>query len=455
MTTLGWGTVRVRTTAAATVVVGVALLLSAIAMVVLLRRSLTADVSTAATLRAEAAVTQLASGKTDGAIPVGDSEEEFVQALDSSGRVVASSANLDGVPAQVDLPAGETRQIDELTRPGRSLEGGSFLAVAKQASTPRGALTVVSGRSLEPVTESTRTVTTLLAAGVPLLLLIVAVVTWRVVGRALAPVEAMRAEVDAISSRELDRRVGTPSGRDEIARLGKTMNRMLARLEQGQERQRRFVSDASHELRSPVTTIRQQAEIALAHPNGTSLEELAEVVLEEDVRLQRLVEDLLLLARVDEGNLRLRSAPVDLDDLLFEEAKRLQAAPDLRVDTTAVSAGRVAGDAGQLRRLVHNLVDNAARHSRSVVALSLAERDGRAVLAIDDDGGGVPREERTRIFERFVRLDDARDRDSGGSGLGLAIVAEVAKAHAADVGVLDSPLGGARFEVSFPSSSRG
>ncbi|MDQ3660028.1 MAG: HAMP domain-containing histidine kinase [Actinomycetota bacterium] len=444
---------RVRITAAATIIVGVALLVSAVAMVVFLRRSLTADVRAAASLQAEAAVTGLESGEAEGAIPVGDGEEEFVQVLDATGRVVASSANLTGAPAIVELTPGDTRQIANAPTVDRPLEDGPFLAVAKPASTPRGLLTVVVGKTLEPVTESSEAVTTLLGSGVPLLLLVVGAVTWHVVGRALAPVEAMRTQVDAISITHLDRRVPTSSGTDEVARLGATMNQMLGRLEGGQERQRRFVSDASHELRSPVTTIRQQAEVALAHPDGTTIEELAGVVLEEDLRLQHLVEDLLLLAKIDEGTLRLRTGPVDLDDLLFAEAGRLRTTTDRRVDTGGVSAGRVSGDGGQLSRLVHNLIDNAARHSLGAVALSLGEREGKVVLAVEDDGSGVPPSERHRILERFVRLDDARDRDSGGSGLGLAIVAEVAGAHGATVSVLDSPLGGARFEVAFPATA--
>ena len=156
----------------------------------------------------------------------------------------------------------------------------------------------------------------LLAVGVPILLLVVGFVTWSVAGRVLAPVDAIRREVEAISVKELHRRVPDPPGRDEIARLASTMNSMLERLEKAAVRERRFVSDASHELRSPVAAIRQQAEVALSHPDRTTMEELAGIVLEEDVRLQRIVEDLLLLTRVDEGTLQLRKAPVDLDDLI-------------------------------------------------------------------------------------------------------------------------------------------
>jgi signal transduction histidine kinase len=441
-----WGTVRVRTTAAAVIVVGVALVVSAIAMVVLLQRSLTSDVEASALLRAESVADGLAGGVPGNEIPIGDQEEEFVQVLDDRGQVVAASANLAGEPALVRLAPGESRRIEDLP-----FEDDPFLAVATPATTARGELTVIFGRTLEAVTESSRAVVGLLAPGVPLLLLVMGLVTWRVVGRALAPVEAIRTEVESISTKELHRRVPDPPGKDEIARLATTMNRMLGRLEKGQQRQRRFVSDASHELRSPVATIRQHAEVALTHPAGTSIEELAAVVLEEDVRLQGLVEDLLLLTKIDEGTLRLRIESVDLDDLLFEEAERLRGTTDLRVDIGGVSAGRVSGDRGQLDKLVRNLTDNAARHGRNMVALQLGERDGEVVLTVDDDGDGIPPAERGRIFERFVRLEEARDRDSGGSGLGLAIVAEIAGAHGATVAALNSPLGGARFEVRFPS----
>jgi signal transduction histidine kinase len=304
--------------------------------------------------------------------------------------------------------------------------------------------------TFETVTESTQAVVPILVAGVPLLLAVLGMVMWRVVGRTLAPVEAIRAEVEAISSSELHRRVPDPPSRDEVARLAATMNRMLARLEAGQKRQRRFVSDASHELRSPVATIRQHAEVALSHPEQTRVEELAEVVLQEEARLQQLVDDLLLLTKIDEGTLSLRTESVDLVDILFEEAERLSGSAEVRVDAGRVSAGRVRGDRRQLARLVRNLVDNAARHARHTVAMSLGEVDGHVVLTIDDDGEGIPATERRHVFERFVRLEEARDRDSGGSGLGLAIVAEIAGAHGATVEVLEGPLGGARLQVRFP-----
>jgi signal transduction histidine kinase len=437
--------VRVRATAGAVLVVGVALVVAAVAMVALLRRSLTADVRASALLSVPEVQQQIDAGNEE--INVGDNEELFAQVIGSEGDVVASSANVRGEGPVAPLKPGEDMRLDRV-----AFEDDPFLAVAVALNGSRDRSLII-GASLESVGESTQTVTGLLVVGVPLLLAIVGLVTWRVVGRALAPVEVIRAEVEAISTNELHRRVPEPPRRkDEIGRLATTMNAMLARLERGQERQRRFVSDASHELRSPVSTIRQHAEVALTHPNGTTVDELAEVVLDEDARLQRLVEDLLLLTRMDEGSLPLRAESVDLDDLVFQAAERLRATTGLRVDTTGVSAGRVSGDRSQLRKLVRNLTVNAARHARGAVGLFLRQESREVVLVVDDDGKGIPAEQRERIFERFVRLDEARSRDSGGSGLGLAIVAEIGAAHRATVAVRESPSGGARFEVRFPSA---
>jgi signal transduction histidine kinase len=283
------------------------------------------------------------------------------------------------------------------------------------------------------------------------LLLVVAATTWLVVGRALAPVEAIRREVAAISATQLHRRVPDPPGADEITRLARTMNGLLGRLERSRARQQRFVSDASHELRSPVASIRQHAEVALAHPERGTVTELAENVLAEDLRIQRLVSDLLLLANADERPAPPRRRPVDVDDLVFAAARDLRAGSLLRVDTTAVSPARVAGDAAGLHRMVGNVVENAARHARGRIAFTLAQVDGTVLLAVDDDGPGIPVADRERVLERFVRLDDARTRSTGGSGLGLAIVAELVAAHGGKVAVGAGPLGGARVELRLPA----
>ena len=435
------GSIRVRTTAVAVLVVGISLLVAAMLMVAFLDRSLRGRVRTEGIVRAEAIAGELATGAST--FTPGDPDEEFVQVLDADGNVMMASANVVGRSALAKLSAGQTTTIETVP-----FEDESFLVVATPATGSRG--TVIVGRTLEAQVEARRAVTVILGFAVPILLLIVGAVTWWMVGRALAPVDLIRAEVETISSSELHRRVPDPPGSDEIARLAATMNRMLARLEKGHLRQRRFVSDASHELRSPVASIRQHAEVALSHPETTGTGELARSVLDEGIRLQGIVDDLLLLSSIDEGTLQLRSGPVDLDDVVFEEAARLRGSTDLRIDSESVSAARVAGDRQKLQRLVRNLTDNAARHARGTVAFSLCEVDGEAVLTVEDDGEGVASVDRERIFERFVRLDQARDRDGGGSGIGLAIVQEVAALHGGTVTVSDGDLGGARFEVRLP-----
>jgi signal transduction histidine kinase len=444
------GTVRVRTTVAAVAVAGLAMALGALVLVAVLRDTLTREVRAAARLRGQDVGAVLASDPAGShPLAVDDADELLIQVLDENGRVVAASPNAAGLPPVARLRPGDSAEVE--VPPGARVErDGAFLAVATGTDTALGRRTVVVVRSTEIVSEATAAVSGLLAVGLPLLLAVVAVTTWIVVGRALAPVEAIRAEVDAISAAALHRRVPDPPADDEIGRLARTMNRMLSRLEQAQARQRRLVSDASHELRSPIASIRQHAEVALAHPGRSTTTELATTVLAENLRLQRLAEDLLLLTRADEHTLALRKRPVDVDDLVFDEARRLREGTGLRVDTTGVSAGRVDGDAAGLRRVLRNLGENAARYARGHLAFSVAERDGRVLVEVDDDGPGIPEADRERVFERFVRLDDARARDDGGSGLGLAIVAELVAAHGGTVAIAPSPLGGARLEVTLP-----
>jgi signal transduction histidine kinase len=434
--------VRFRATLGATAIVGVALVVAAVALVLFLRRSLTEDVRLAAGLRAQAVADLLSAGSSN--LRLGGDDDEFVQVFSPDGRVIAASPNATGSPPLARPSPGEGARVDAL------FDDDPFLAVAARAVTEDGTFTVVVGRTLDVVEESIQAVVAILAVGLPLLLVVVALVTLRVVGRALRPVESIRAEVDGISTTELHRRVPVPASGDEISRLAATMNRMLDRLQRGRDRQRRFVSDAAHELRSPVATIRQHSELALNHPDAVPTEDLARTVLDEDLRLQRLVEDLLLLARMDERTEDVPSEQVDLDDIVLEEIERVRQTNGTAIDARRLSAGRVRGDRRPLSRLVGNLLENAARHARSTVAVALHEQGGEVVLQVDDDGPGVPEEDRARIFERFVRLDAARDRDTGGTGLGLAIVAEVAALHGGTSRVLDSPMGGARVEVRLP-----
>jgi signal transduction histidine kinase len=440
-------TVRVRTTAAAVLVVGVALIAGSVALVWFLHNTLTRIAADQAMLRAREVSTDLTAGVEPSGPSVAVAQDSFVQVLDDSGRVVASSRNIAGLRA---LPRPAPGRTVELPNPTDDGEVVVATAVVRSAS---GAFTVLSGTSLEDADEGANVLAGKLAVGVPLILIVVAATTWTVVGRALAPVDAIRTEVDEISASELHRRVAQPEGDDEITRLAATMNQMLGRLDGAQRQQRRFVSDAAHELRSPIASIRQHAEVALKHPDRSSVTELADTVLAEDVRIQRLVEGLLLLARADETDTRQDARPMDLDDLVLAAIRRVRAgAGGVVVDSSAVSAGRVSGVPTLLASLVGNLVENAARHARSRVAVSLQERPEQSMveLVVDDDGPGIPAGQRIRVFERFVRLDHARSRDAGGSGLGLAIAAEVVRAHGGWIEAADSPLGGARLQVWLP-----
>lgn len=444
-------TVRTRTTAVSVAVVGVALVVAGVALVFALRDSLTGGVRTAARLRAEDLAETLERGTAPNDLLLEREDEIVVQVLDHRGRVVASSPNLEPRPLLSAPRAGHAETLDDVRLGKRS--AGAFLVFTVHADARKGRLDVLVGRTLGPVEDSIDVVIELLVVGLPLLLIVTGATAWRLAGLALAPVESIRSEVAAISAAELHRRVPEPGGDDEVARLARTMNGMLARLDDAQTRQRRFVSDASHELRSPVATIRQHAEVARTHPADMAVGELAETVLAEDLRLERLVDDLLWLARADEHRSRPPSTAVDLDDLVLEEATRLRGSNGVRVDTMGVSAGQVLGDRERLRHMLRNLGDNAARYATETVALSLVEREGQVVFRVDDDGPGIPPEARERVFERFTRLDDARSRDIGGSGLGLAIVAEIVAAHDGTVVVGEAPIGGARLEVRLPAAT--
>ncbi|UYM06658.1 sensor histidine kinase [Solicola gregarius] len=438
---LARSSVRLRTTVVATLVVALAMGVGAIALVGLLRDSLRDSVEDAVDQRLETTVDALESGQAPASV-VGDDDDRFVRVLGPDGRVVASSGDDDAPRVGPDVDDSTTAE---------SSEGERFLVSSDDASVDGQQLTVIVGESMEDVDESGSTATRLLVVGVPILVVLVGVATWFVVGRAFRPVDRITREVDDITGADLDRRVSAPPSRDEIGRLARTMNRMLVRLEAAQRRQREFVSDASHELRSPTAALRQHAEVTLAYPGQVTADELAETVLAESVRLQRIVDALLLLARIDERSQAVEARAVDLDDLVLAEARRVRDADGIDVDTSAVTAARVRGDGALLAQVIRNLVDNATRHADSRVALGVREDGDGVLLSVEDDGRGIAPDQRERVFDRFVRLDEARARDDGGSGLGLAIVRALTELHGGTVLAVEGRLGGARFEVRLPS----
>ncbi|CAN7537609.1 HAMP domain-containing sensor histidine kinase [Microbacterium maritypicum] len=438
MASRGWRSVRGRTTLGATVVVAVALLIGAFSFYGVLSASIHGSTERAAEQRLSE-LAERAGGP--GGKGVDALDDEILQILGPDGSVRAASEEARDKLGSTPLPADDDPQTT-------TVDGDTVVVVSEDID---GDQTLVLAVSMDDDAETLATVATLLAVAVPLLLLLVAVTTWLVVGRALRPVERIREEVDGITAERLHQRVPVPETADEIAALATTMNGMLDRLDAAATAQRRFVSDASHELRSPLATIRQHAELAQAHPDVTSIGELADVVSEEGLRLQGIVESLLLLARLDEGAGTLDEA-VDLDDIALGEVRRLRAA-GIDVDGSGIHAARVHGDPRLLGQLMRNLADNAARHSRGRIAIGVIPSDGHVFVTVEDDGTGVPAEERERIFERFVRLDEARSRDAGGSGLGLAIARGIATRSRGTLTVDDSRWGGARFVLTLPLST--
>ena len=431
---------RVRATTAVALIALVLGALGAVAFALVLRASLEDGVRQATERTLETITDTVAARGPDAVTGLGD--DDLVQVLDADGRVLAHGEDAGGTA---------------LTAPGGSgvvvRDGERRLAVSDEVDDADDAdgVTVVVAAPLEDADDALAAVVRLLLVAVPVVVALVALLAWIVVGRALRPVERIRRDAEAIGSARGDGRIDEPGTGDEVDRLARTLNGMLARLDASRRAQQRFVSDASHELRSPLATVRQHAELARLHPDRTSLGELADVVLAEGGRQQDLVDALLVLSRLDE-HAALDARPVDLDDVALDEVARLRARAGVRVDASGITACRVAGDARLLALAVRNLADNAARHAASTVSVATAAGSDGAVLTVDDDGRGIPAAERERVLDRFVRLDEGRDRESGGSGLGLAIVRAVAEAHGGSVAVEEAPGGGARVVLRLPAA---
>jgi signal transduction histidine kinase len=441
--------VRARTTALATAVVVLALAVGATALLLVLRHALVEGVDDAARLRALDLAALAAADGLPATITAGG-EDDVAQVVDDSGRVLSGTANVAGQgPVATFRPGGDVPVVRTMTlSEGGDLEEFRVWAVRRDTST--GPVTAYVGASLEAVSETVAVVQSVLAVGLPLLLLVLALSAWVAIGRALRPVESVRREVAAVTGAGLDRRVGVPATSDEVSRLATTMNEMLDRLVAFSRRQQQFVGDASHELQSPLAGFRAQLEVALDDPAGTDWPDVGRDLLSDTQRMEGIVRDLLFLARTDEGADLGPVTPVDLDDVVLEEVSRVRPATSVALRTDEVSAAPVRGNRTALSRLVRNLLDNAVRHADSAVTVRLAARDGECRLVVEDDGPGVPRDRREVVFDRFVRADEARSRRHGGAGLGLAIVRSVAERHGGSVTVDDAEPTGARFVVRLP-----
>lgn len=342
--------------------------------------------------------------------PFVQKDESVSQLLDRDGRV------LRGFEPALARPA-KRRQTVERSVPGREDDTYRLLVVPAG-----GGRTVLVGTSLEDRDDALTGLLTALFVGGPIALALATLLGYVLAGAVLRPVEGMRRRAAEISSETAGERLPLPRAEDEIARLGRTLNEMLDRLEAGLAHERRFVADASHELRTPLALLR--AELELARRRDRSPEELRAALdsaAEEVERLSRLAEDLLVLARVDEGRLPLRREEISVRELLETVAGRFGGAVDVR----ALNADSIVGDRLRLEQALGNLVDNAQRYGRGIVRLEAERSDGSFTFRVTDEGDGFPPD--LLPFERFTRGDDARDR--GGSGLGLAIVAAIARAH--------------------------
>ena len=445
--------VQGRLTGAATALVAVVLVAGAVLLVTVLRHTLLATLDDTARQRAEGVAALVDSGNLPRTVPAAGGTV-LVQVVDGQGRVRAASPGGDALvplltaPALADVRRGATRRV-----PGARIGGSDPLRVVGVRAGPGGGQTVLVAVSGAEAARSLRVVALVLGVGAPLLVGGFGVVCWILVGAALRPVAELRRGAEAVTETGTAARLPVPPTRDEIARLAHTLNDMLDRLAAGGARQRGFVADAAHELRSPLASIRTQLEVARAHPEVAGWAETADDVLVDVSRLSRLVDDLLLLARLDDDRSPVRtSSTVDLGSVAAGSARR----PGRRY---AVEVGAGAGavlvraDPDAVARILDNLLSNADRHATSRVVVATGAVDGLGVLTVSDDGPGIPAAARARVFERFTRLDGSRSQGSGGSGLGLAIVRQLVLAQGGTV-TLEDAAPGLRVLVQLPLAER-
>ncbi|MBE1558881.1 sensor histidine kinase [Nonomuraea africana] len=434
---------RGRVTLIATAVAAFVLIPAGIGGVAVTRTVVTASVWKDTRDAAAAATQVVRDGRTvSGRIPLAIDEVDLLQVVTPDRRVIASSNAAALLPPLTNIwPTPDDRIVSTTTCGSDGCLHLTAARVSSAADSP-----VVYAARPTPGVLATRVLEVAIAAQMALVLALVAWVTWMVTGRTLSPVRAMRSELDAVNATDLSRRVTVPRGEDEVAQLARSVNGTLDRLERSAEQQRQFASDASHELRTPIAGLRAQLESAQLYPEDTDLETLVDGALNDTDRLEAIITDLLLLARIG-SRVDVVKERVDLARLVREELSCRQ--DKLPVQRDLAEGVVIEGVVMQLRRVVGNLLDNAQRHADGLVMVSVHAEDGTAVLAVQDDGAGIAPADRERVFERFTRLDAARSRDAGGTGLGLAIARDVAIAHRGVISVADSPRG-ARFVLRLP-----
>ncbi|MFF3055999.1 sensor histidine kinase [Streptomyces sp. NPDC057909] len=453
-------TLRKRVSLWATSIVATAMIVASLGLLFGLRNSMWSNLDGTAAQRVTDVASLVQHHQLPTRIPSNGGDADVVEVMDSTGRVLASSDDdiQPGMPSRFPHPlpavvtAGHATTLPSLTIGDR----GDFRVVARPARVDGRPATIVAAASLRQAESALSTLATALAIGAPALTLLVAWTVSRTAGRTLRPVETLRRQATDIGATDLNRRLDLPPVRDEVHALAVTLNEMLARLDEASAAQRRFVADAAHELRSPLTAIRAQLEVVAAYPDPRRDPLVAAELLEDALRLNDLVEDLLALARSENPASRRPDTVVDLDEVVLAEVQRQRRLTSTCIDARQVSAGRVRGEQDALRRVVRNLLDNARRHAVDQVQVALGVRGDLVELTVSDDGSGIPAAYRAHVFERFTRLDEARSREAGGSGLGLAIVGKVVSAHGGAASAEEDPppakggLGGARLVVHLP-----
>lgn len=380
--------------------------------------------------------------------------QDFPEDVDVDAPVIEFYGSRGIRPDAIAVESFVVLPLRQLSDPKEVELGEEVIAVGAPVGVGDTEVTVAVSSPTQLIDDSVGAVTTFGLAFVPLLTALAALVTWIVVSRALVPVEAIRSHVANTDPTTLHRPVPETGTGDEIDRLAVTMNEMMDRLHEASVLQRQFISDASHELRSPITATLATIE---SMDDSNDWQRVSGIITNEQSRLASVVEDLLLLAHLDEKvstgkqSAKPLDTEVDLDDLVLAERDRSRAVPvRVKIDEPV----RLQGNPYLLQRCISNLVDNAARHATQAVEVNVGMHseasNGQRVakVTVDDDGPGVPADLRESIFERFHRLDAARNRFHGGAGLGLAIARDIASQHSGHLMCSDGPLGGARFTLT-------
>lgn len=444
--TATWG-ISARSAFVAATVVFVTLGIAGAGLALVLYRTMLSGIDSAAATRVGEVAAQVMSDGPGGVEPKlfeTDQRVVAVQVIRSDGTVARKSSSAPSTPL---LPVSDLRDGLHVGMPEQSSPFGRIRFSGDTVDGPDGRYTVLVGEGSATIASTIWTVVVALAIAAPIVIAVSAAATYLLVRRSLRSVDDIRSRVADITTSDLTGRVPVPGSRDEIAALAVTMNEMLARVEAGHAAQQRFVGDASHELRSPLTTIISALEVAVAHPEVLSGELAASTLLPEALRMKAMIDDLLLLARADERGLDMASDDVDLDDLVGTEVERLRRGT--RLDVIAdLAPARTRGDPAALSRVLRNLLNNAARHAFSRIDVEVGTGSDHVLVVVGDDGPGIPAADRDRVFDRFVRLDPDRSRSGGGTGLGLAIVREIVAAHGGRVAIADGP--GTRVTVQLP-----